>query len=318
MKKSGFSNFSFYNHRWHFLSFSAVLLLIGIISLFVFGANLDIQFKGGSIVKMSFIGDLDQSKAESVVEEAIKKPVSVQVTTSLDSQSGKDAKDLVINVAGNQALTTDEQLALTDALTKAFPDNKIAWSDARLVNPFIGAQTLQNGLLAILIASVLIVLYVWVRFRTISGASAGIFALLALLHDVFIAFFTFIVMRMSLNETVIAVVLSILGWSVNDTIVIFDRIRENERTLRNKLTLPELVDLSIRQSFTRSVNTSLCSFLAVTVAYIFAQIYNLTSITEFALPMMVGILVGSYSSICLATPFWAMFKCRGGRNGYEH
>lgn len=316
--KRGIQAVSFYRHLRHFLIFSACLLLIGIISLFVFGAKLDIQFKGGSIVKLSFVQELDASRAEQLVEEAIHKSVSVQITSSLDEQKpGEVRKALVVNVAGNEALTTQEQEAMTQALTEAFPENQIQWSEARLVNPFIGKQTLINGLLAVFIASVLIVLYVWVRFRSISGASAGVFALIALVHDVLIAFFAFVVMRFSLNETVIAVVLSILGWSVNDTIVIFDRIRENERLLRGKLSLPDLVDLSIQQSFSRSLNTSLCSFLAVFVAYVFAQTYHLPSITEFALPMMVGIVVGSYSSICLATPLWAFYKTRGGRTGYE-
>lgn len=124
-------------------------------------------------------------------------------------------------------------------------------------------------------------------------------------------------MQIDLNETVIAVVLSILGWSVNDTIVIFDRIRENESLYNHKMPLPELVDLSINQSLTRSINTSLASFMAVTVAYIFAEIYELPSIKEFALPMMVGIVVGSYSSLCIATPFWAQWKTRFGRSGYD-
>lgn len=318
MNKKSLMNVSFYKHRFHFIYFSLALIALGFLSLAIFGAKLDIQFKGGSIVKMSFVGEIDQAKAKTLVEEAIQLPVSVQVTSSLDTKDGKTAQDLVVNVAGNEALNSDQQLAMTEALTKAFPENQISWSDARLVNPFIGRQTLLNGLLAILIASVLIVLYVWVRFRAISGASAGVFALVALVHDVTLAFFTFIILQIPLNETVIAVVLSILGWSVNDTIVIFDRIRENERIYGSKFSLPDLVDLSIQQSFTRSLNTSICSFMAVAVAYVFARIYNLPSISEFALPLMVGIIIGSYSSVCLATPLWAMFKTRGGRSGYDN
>lgn len=309
---------SFYKQRYKFIAFSSLLLLIGIISAIVFGMKLDIQFKGGSIVKMSFAGDVDLSKAEEVVSNAIKKPVSMQIISSLESSSEKKVRSLVINVADNQALKTEEQMAMTEALQKAFPSNNITWSEASLVNPFIGQRTLTNGLLAVLVSSILIVLYVWIRFRTISGASAGIFALIALIHDVLIAFFAFVVFRFSLNETVIAVVLSILGWSVNDTNVIFDRIRENERLYGGKMTLPDLVDMSINQSFTRTLNTSICSFVAILMAFVFAKVYNLSSIVEFALPMMVGVIIGSYSSICLATPLWTMFKTRGGRTGYEH
>lgn len=317
MIRDRINQFHFYQHRYHFMIFSACLLLIGVICLAVFGAKLDIQFKGGSIVKMSFVGEVDSVKAEEVVEKALDKNVSIQITNSLDSAVGENRQNLVVNVAGNEALTTDEQMKMTEALTSAFPDNQMAWSDAQLVNPFIGHRTLMNGLLAILAASVMIVLYVWIRFRAISGASAGVFALVALLHDVLIAFFVFIVFRIPLNETLIAVILSILGWSVNDTIVNFDRIRENSKIYKGKMSLPELVNLSIHQSFTRTLNTSLCALTAIVVAFIIAKVNNLPSIVDFTLPLMIGIVVGSYSSICLATPLWAMYKTRGGRNGYE-
>lgn len=307
----------FYENRNKFLAFSAFLLALGIFCMVAFEIRLDIEFKGGSILTYNYEGDIDVDAVNNVVSEAIKTPVNVQATSSLSANQEDKITSIVISVAGNEALSTDAQIALNEALNANFSANKLKLANSQLVAPYIGNRTLINGLISVLIASVLIVLYVWVRFRSISGASAGVFSLLALLHDVLLAFFTFIVMRIDLNETVIAVVLSILGWSVNDTIVIFDRIRENERLFKNKYSLPDLVNLSINQSLTRSINTSLCSFLAVTVAFVFAEIYDLSSIKEFALPMMVGILIGSYSSICLATPLWAVWKCRNGKTGYE-
>ena len=149
-----------------------------------------------------------------------------------------------------------------------------------------------------------------------SGPSAGVMALIALYHDVTLVFFVFVVLRIPLNESLIAVVLSILGFSINDTIVIYDRIRENERIYKGSMTLPDLVDLSINQSLTRSINTSLCTFGAVAIAYIFAVVNGIESIQEFALPMMVGLISGSYSTICLAGPLWVSWKTRGGRSGY--
>lgn len=305
--------FSFYKNRYKFLAVSLLLILAGIASILFKGLNLDIQFRGGSILNYSYTGEIDTQEAENLIREAIDATVTVQTTQDLAGEK----KSLVVSVAGDKALSVESQTKLRETLEAAFPDQEVTVGDAQVVDPFIGAEMLRNGLLAILIASVLIVAYVWIRFRTISGPSAGVFALLALLHDVLIAFFTFVLLGFPLNESVVAVVLSILGWSVNDTIVIYDRIRENANLHRGNQSLPELVDRSIRQSLTRSINTSVAAFAAVMVAYVFATLYNIESIREFALPMAVGILAGSYSTIFLATPFWAQWKTRGGRSGYE-
>ncbi len=306
--------FSFYKNRYKFLILSTVILLAGVVTMLIFGLNLDIQFKGGSILNYSYTGEVDTQVAEDLIVKAIGGTVSVQTTKDLAGEK----QALVVSVAGDKALSVDQQTALREALVNGLPENNIEVGDVQIVDPFIGKELLRNGLLAILIASVLIVGYVWIRFRTISGPSAGVFALLALLHDILIAFFAFVIFGFPLNETVVAVVLSILGWSVNDTIVIYDRIRENANMHRNNESLPDLVDRSIHQSLTRSINTSAAAFIAVIIAYVFATIYNIESIREFALPMAIGIVAGSYSTIVLATPFWAMWKTRGGRSGYEN
>lgn len=305
-------NFSYYkNRRWYFL-LSTAFLLTGLIVSLVFGIKMDIQFKGGSILKYAYEGSIDLGQAESAISAAINKEVSCQETQTF----GENRKFLVVNVAGSDALSPDQQIALKASLASTFPDKTFTLEEANLVDPFIGRELLIKGLWAILIASALIVAYVWFSFRSMSGPSAGMMALVALFHDVFVAFFTFVIMRIPLNESLIAVVLTILGFSINDTIVVYDRIRENERLHRGKMPLADLVDLSINQSLTRSINTSLATFGAITVAYIFAALYGIDSIKEFALPMMIGLISGSYSTICLAGPLWVMWKTRGGRSGY--
>ena len=303
---------SFYkNRKWYFM-LSAAFMLIGILMSLLFGIKMDITFKGGSILKYAYEGTFDLAQAESVISEAIQNEVSVQETTNL----GDNKKFLVVNVAGSQALSPDEQIALKDALASNFKDVTFTLESANLVDPFIGRELLTKGLWAIALASVLIVAYVWFSFRSMSGPSAGVMGLVALFHDVFVAFFMFVILRIPLNESLVAVVLTILGFSINDTIVVYDRIRENERIYKGKMPLADLVDLSINQSLTRSINTSLATFGAVGVAYVFAFAYNIDSIKEFALPMMVGLISGSYSTICLAGPLWVMWKTRGGRTGY--
>ena len=303
---------SFYkNRKWYFL-LSATFMLVGIIVSLVFGIKMDITFKGGSIVKYAYEGTIELAKADSVIADAIQSEVSVQETTSL----GDNKTYLVVNVAGTKALSPDDQIALKDALTSNFPQAFFTLESANLVDPFIGRELLTKGLWAIALASILIVAYVWFSFRSMSGPSAGVMGLVALFHGVLVAFFMFVILRIPLNESLVAVILTILGFSINDTIVVYDRIRENERLHKGKMPLADLVDLSINQSLTRSINTSLATFGAVTVAYIFSYIYNIDSIKEFALPMMIGLISGSYSTICLAGPLWVMWKTSGGRTGY--
>lgn len=304
--------YSFFKHRFWFFGLSAAILLSGLIVALVFGVELDITFKGGSILKYSYTGTVDLNKADDAISAAIHVPVSCQKTTSL----GDDRTNLVINVAGNKALMPEEQTALQDALAEEFPNADFKLVEQNSVNPFIGRELLTKGIWAIIVASILIVAYVWFSFRRMSGPSAGVMALVALYHDVLVSFFVFVFMRTPLNESLIAVVLTILGFSINDTIIIYDRIRENERLLKGSIPLSDLVDLSIRQSLTRSINTSLCTWGAVLVAYIFAVIYGIDSIKEFALPMLIGIISGSYSTIFLAGPLWVMWKTRKGRTGY--
>jgi preprotein translocase subunit SecF len=306
------SKFSFYKNRKIFFIISTAFLLTGILVSLFMGIKMDIQFKGGSILKYSYEGTVDIAQADTAVSSAIKQEVSSQETISF----GDNKKYLVINVAGTVALTPDDQIALKSALDTSFPDAAFKLESANLVSPFIGRELLIKGLWAILIASVLIVAYVWYSFRSMSGPSAGVMGLIALYHDVLVAFFAFVILRIPLNESLIAVILTILGFSINDTIVVYDRIRENERLQKGKMPLADLVDLSINQSFTRSVNTSMATFGAILVAYIFAYIYGIDSIKEFALPMMLGVISGSYSTICLAGPLWVMWKTRGGRTGF--
>ena len=305
--------FKFYKNRRIFFGISILIVVAGIVASLVFGVNLDIEFKGGSILKYSFVGDINLNDAENVIGEAIGQNVNCQITSSI----ADDSTDLVVSVSGDDALSPDGMVKLIAALQEKYPENNFEFQNADLVNPFIGRELLQNGILAILIASVLIVVYVWFRFRSMSGPSAGVMALVALFHDILIAFFVFVFVRAPINESLVAVVLTILGFSINDTIVIYDRIRENEKLTKGKMPLADLVDLSINQSLTRSINTSLCTFGAILVAYVFAVIYGIDSIKEFALPMMIGVISGTYSTIFLAGPLWVMWKTRDGRTGYE-
>ncbi len=302
--KKEFKVIPFYKNRAKSYIVSAVLVLIGVVCIFVNGLNLDITFQGGAIIQYTYTGEVDTTKVQDVVVDTLGRNCDVQLTTELATQTEK----FVLNLAGKEGLSSQDQDKLNTALVEAFPDNELALSDAEIVEPFIGRKYAQDSVKAIIIAAILIILYIWYAFRKVSGLSAGAAGLFALVHDVILVFFTFIVFKMAVNDSFIAAALSILGFSINDTIVIFDRIRENKKFYGGKMTTEEIVDKSVTQSLTRSINTSLCTLLSMVVVFIYAQIKDVQAITTFALPMIIGIISGCYSSICLAGPLWVSWQ----------
>lgn len=295
---------NFYKHRNIFFAISICLILLGVAAAFVNGIQLDIQFKGGTILKYTYSDTIDAERAEKVVGEAVGRPANAQ----LQSNIADGEKKLIVSLASNEALTSQEQEAVTSVLTKAFPNAKLALSESLTVEPFIGKRFFTNGMIAIVLSFLLILVYVGFRFKNIGGFSAGAMAIVALLHDAFIVTAAFIIFKIPINDSFIAAILTIIGFSINDTIVIYDRIRENERLLGKKASAEELVNLSITQSMSRSINTNIAVFVSITIVYIFAQIYDIGSIRAFALPMMFGTISGCYSTICIAGPLWTMWQ----------
>lgn len=295
---------SFYKHRFKYFAISLCLILFGVVAAFTNGIQLDIQFKGGSILKYTYSSTIDAEQAGQVVQQAIGKTSSCHLQSNLANAN----KMLIVSLASNEALTAQEQTAVTSALVQTYPDAQLALAESLTVEPFIGRHFFTNGMIAIALSFLLILVYVGWRFKNIGGLSAGAMAIVALLHDALIVTAVFIIFKIPLNDSFIAAILTIIGFSINDTIVIYDRIRENERLLRKETPAQELVDLSINQSMMRSINTNIAVFLSITVIYIFAQVYDISSIRAFALPMMFGTISGCYSTICIAGPLWTMWQ----------
>ena len=295
----------FYENRKKFFAISIVIMILGIVSLFVNGINLSIQFKGGAIIKYSFNGDLNIEEVEDLSSTVLNRNTEVQVTEDIATKS----KKVVLNLAGNSGLDANEQDKLDIALKEKFPDANLELSESNIVQPFIGKRFLINGIKAIVLASIFIILYVWIRFKKISGLSAGVIGLIALLHDCLIVFFSFTLFKMPINDSFIAVILTIIGYSINDTIVIYDRIRENKPQYA-KRPYEDLVNDSINQTLTRSINTTVTTVVCVLIVYVFAFMYNIESIKTFALPMLIGLISGCYSTVCLAGPMLVMWHKR--------
>jgi preprotein translocase subunit SecF len=213
-----------------------------------------------------------------------------------------------LNVATTaQTLTVEEQNKIMEVVGKDFGIKKDSQPEIRNVDPFIGKELRNNALKAALVAALLIIVYVGIRFRVMSGISAGVMGVLALFHDVLLMLAVYTVFDIPMNESFIAAVLTILGYSMNDTIIIYDRIRENSSMLR-KMPIAELVNRSIIQTLNRSINTVLTVLISILTIYIFAYVNKIHSVTEFTFPLLVGIASGCYSSIFIASPFYVMWK----------
>lgn len=295
----------FYEKRKIYYIISLTLIVAGIVALFVRGVKLDITFSGGAKITYSYTGNtLDTAAVEKLVKDTLGRDSTVQNATGYQTED----RSLVISLAGTESLTTEEQDKLFDALSAKYTDNKIEQGSTTNVEAAIGRRFLVRGLTAIGLAALFIVVYVTLRFSVVSGFTAALTALIALLHDIAMVFFVFVLFGIPINDGFIAVVLTILGYSINDTLVIFDRIRENKRLSGNKLPIVELVNKSINQSLPRTINTSLMSSAALVLVLIFGMIKGLDSIVNFALPMLIGIISGCYSSSLLAPCLWCAFK----------
>jgi preprotein translocase subunit SecF len=299
----------FYENRKIFFTISLGIMAIGLIFNIIFGVKLDIQFTGGAMINYSYTGDIDASKVQSAVESLTKRDASVSINKNIQSAAGGQTQNNVtISFTGTQSLTLDNQKAIQTELTKEYPNANFQIVESNSVNPSMGQSFFVKCIVAVLIAFLLLDIYIAIRFRKIGGTAASVFAIIALLHDVAMVYFTFVLVRIPLNDSFIAVVLTILGYSLNDTIVVYDRIRENRKLLGIKSGYGELVNLSINQTFTRSVYTAGCTFLSIAIVFIVGSFYHLSTVTTFALPMMMGILTGGYSSICIAGPLYVMWE----------
>ena len=288
-----------------FFIISAAAIAISILSTFIFGANLDIQFKGGTILTYVYDGELDQSAFERDATDALG-GIGVKSTVGEDFSTGRN--NIQLSLISNTGLTSDKQFELTTALTEKYAANNIELVESSDVSPSSGKEFFLKCTVAVILSFIVLVIYIAIRFKNIGGWLAGVCAIAALLHDCIIVYGTFIICGMSINANFMAVVLTILGYSINNTIVIYDRIRENETLFRKSKTRDEIVNMSINQSLTRSINTSITTIAAMLAVTIVAAVYGVTSIISFSLPMMIGMIAGAYSSVCFTCPLWVTLE----------
>ncbi|MEA5135494.1 MAG: protein translocase subunit SecF [Candidatus Fimivivens sp.] len=297
-------NIDFFGNRKIYFGLSLALIVLMLVGSVMFGVDLDIQFKGGALITYSYTGDIDQADFQQSVETVLAQKVSLQ--KSIDIATG--TQNFVVSLPTSEGLNAGKQAELAVALDEKYKDNNLSTASISVVNPTIGKEFLVKSLTAVAFASLLMVVYISLRFKKIGGWSAGITAVIALIHDLLMVFAVFVLFRISINANFIAICLTILGYSLNDTIVIYDRVRENKRIYGNSMPIEEMMNLSLNQSFTRSLMTSITTASAMIVVSVIAKMYNVTSILSFSFPMIIGMVSGCYSSLCIATMLWVIWQ----------
>ena len=302
--------FDFIGYRKILFLIPIVIAVITVIFNCIFGVEMAIEFKGGTMLTYSYTGEIDTNAVKKTVEGENYGAVTVTTGSSMNSS----LEVVEISFSSSEGLTADKQTALSDKLQQTFKDNSLTLVNSQDVNPTSGTEFFLKCLVAVLFSFVLLVIYIAFRFKKIGGLSAGVFALVALVHDCFMVYAVFVFCRFPIDANFMAVILTVLGNSINNTIVVYDRIRENRNLYGNSLSLKELVNMSITQSITRSVNTTVTTAFAVLAICVVCAICGVTSIMTFAIPMMAGLICGTYSSLCISGPLWVLWQEKHGKN----
>lgn len=297
-----------------FFGISLAIILIGIICNFIFGTTLDIQFSGGATLTFSYQGDIDQNKLYDFIQDKTTDRISTSFSSDMVGGTGNS---VTVQFAGNDSIDKEIGSTLNADLQAAYPDNSFTLLEENSVDASMGFSFLLKCLVAVAIASVLMVLYVTIRFKKIGGLSAGVMALVALFHDIAMIYFLYVIFRWPIDSNFIAVVLMILGYSLNDTIVIYDRVREQRKLMGRKIGVDTVFNVSCTKTMRRTIMTSVTTLVAIMTVYVVASVFNIASVKGFALPMMIGVISGCYSSLCIAGPLWVMWQQRKAKKKAE-
>ena len=283
----------------------AVVIITGILFSVFMGLKLDINFSGGARITYSYTGDVKQADFTSAVKTALDKNFTVSKNESLAGNT----KTYTINLSGKNALSTEIQENITKALSEKFADNNIELYDSNSVSSSVAGSFFAKSMVAMILTALLVVIYVGIRFKNIGGISAALTALCALILDLAVTFCVCAIFRLQIDSNYMAVVLTILGYSLNDTIVVYDRVRENKKYYP-QLSLNDNMNKSISGVLTRNIVTSVTTVIAVITIIVVAEIYGLTTLRTFGIPMAFGLVSGCFSSLFVAGPLWVLWKER--------
>lgn len=278
-------------HRKIILAISLIVVIAGLIYGFVTGFKFDIDFKGGTRIQV----ELNEEYTESDIKDIVKQ-VCNQVPEVQSSSSGNNSVTIT-----TQVISEDESNAIVTALNEKYTN----MGDATIKNvqASYGKELVNTAIIAVIVSIVLLLVYIAIRFKTL-GYTAAISAILGLIFDVCFLFAVYGVFKFPINSTFVAVILTIIGYSINDTIIIYDRIRENKRLVTKSNDSKDVINESISQTLKRTIITSITTLAAIGIVLIFALVKDQETLKQFSIPLSIGIAEGTFSSIFIATNLW--------------
>lgn len=295
--------FSFTKSAKYFIAGSIMVIIIGIITgIYHGGMNFGIDFTGGTLLTIDMGGEFNE---QDVVDVLVEQGVYDAPVVKSGNNGAQDQAIVRVQDSNNQDAERELRENILAGIQKKYPGASLEFERVTAVS---SSDLIRNAILSILIASVGILIYIWIRFALVSGIAA----LIALVHDVLIMIAFCTIIQLPINSSFIAAVLIIVGYSINDTIVVFDRIRENDKKYTAKeMSRGGVVDLSVKETIRRTLYTSVTTLATITILYFL----GVQTIKEFALPIIIGLLSGTYSSIFIASPIWALWEDRKGNKG---
>ncbi len=283
--------FDFIGRRYWWFALSAIIMLPGIISMALQGFNLGIDFTGGTLLDLKFAQPVTVAQVRDVLKDYHLEGSTIQLAAGTKTEASQNV------FVRTHVLTENERIAAMDGLKKLGSFDVLR---VEKVGAIIGSELTRQAIIALIVSWILMIAYISFRFEFKFGVSA----VMALIHDVLVVLGVFSLFRLEVDASFVAAILTIVGYSINDTIVIFDRIRENLKTHRKTESFPELVNRSIWQTMTRSIYTVLTVLFCSLALYFFGG----ETTKNFALAMTIGFVSGAYSSVCNASPIWVTLK----------
>lgn len=266
-------------------SISLAIILIGVVLMCTRGLNFGIDFKGGTKLVVELGDNFDKVEVDNIVKEYASDAVTKTVEgTQYEIKSTE--------------LDETKTAELFDALKEKYTLDDSALVSETQIGPSVGKELSRNAIIAVLVACVAMLVYIAIRFEF----TFGVAAIGALIHDVLITLSVYAIFNIPVNSSFIAAMLTIVGYSINDTIVVFDRIRENNHSMRRS-NPAEIANKSINKTLARSINTSLTTLIIIGAVNVFVP-----TVREFSFPLLIGIAAGAYSSIFIASPIWVILK----------
>ncbi|MCM0648797.1 protein translocase subunit SecF [Clostridium swellfunianum] len=274
---------------------SAIIIIVGFGAIAVNGLQFGLDFVGGTIVRVDMGKDFNKEEADAIILK-----YAPDAQTNIATAEGKTTPQLEIK---SKEITGESVASMFKELKEKYSLKDTDLVSQENIGASIGSELKQKAVIALVIAIVGMLIYVGIRFEF----NFGMAALLSLVHDVFVVLGFYAFFKLPLNSAFVAAMLTIIGYSINDTIVVFDRIRENQKFMRRS-DPAALANASMTQTMARSINTGMAVIITLIAVY-----YYVPTVREFTIPLLVGVISGTYSSVFIATPFWVIFKNRAKR-----